>query len=383
MIIACVIHSLDGGGAERVMAGLASRLATQGHQVTLITLDDGRRDRHPVGAEVRRICMDVMGVSGSPLAAVRNNAHRLLRLRQTLRDVAPQVVLSFCDRTNVLVLAATRGTDLPVVVAERSDPRYQPLPWAWRQARPLLYRRAAALVALTAPVAAVMSRWNRHSAAVIPSAVDPPPPPAAADVLPDNLIPLSSDRQRIVAVGRLAVEKGHDRLINAFAAVADHRPDWDLLIAGEGPERASLEAQVLRCGLAGRVRFCGWVQPIWPLLQAADLFALTSRHEGFPSALLEAMAAGVTPLAVDCESGPRAIIRHDVDGWLVAARPEDPAGLQSALATALNRLTADAALRQRLGSAATAVVHRFGWPAMVEAYERLLQQVAKPPPAVK
>jgi glycosyltransferase involved in cell wall biosynthesis len=377
--IACLIHSLNGGGAERVMAGLASRLSERSHRVTLLTLDDARADKHGVAPAVQRVPLDVMGESRHPLQAVWNNWHRRNRLRTAIGDLAPDVVLSFCDRTNVLALLAIGSLGIPVVVAERSDPRFQPIGRGWDWLRRHHYRRAARLVALTPASAAAMQGWHAAPVTVIPSAIELPPPSPQTDTSSDA--PSFGDgRKHLLAVGRLAREKGFDRLLDSFANLAPHHPAWDLWIAGEGPERDALLRQRQRRGLEGRVELLGWQSEIAPWYRRADLFVLPSRYEGFPSALLEAMAGGLACVAIDCPSGPRAILVPDRDGLLV---PPQPA---SALHEPLDRLMRDAQLRQQFGEAGRRRAADFGWPAMVDAYENLLREVvaeasASPHPA--
>ncbi len=363
--IVCVIHSLAGGGAERVMAGLTSRLAARGHQVRLVTLDDGRGDRHDVHPGVERVCLDVMAASSGTVAAVRNNRARLAALRAAIRAYAPQVVLSFCDATNVLTLLATAGLGVPVVVSERSDPGEQAMSPLWGRLRRWTYRRAARLIALSDSSARSMAAWNRHPVAVIPSAVAAPEEADADSDPAESRRRLGSGRKTILGVGRLSEEKGFDRLIDAFSQLAGEFPDWQLQIAGEGPQRPRLEAMIAASGWAERIELLGWQRPITPLYRAADLFVLPSRYEGFPSALLEAMACSVAALAVDCESGPREIIRNGVDGVLTSA---------DALPAEMRRLMLDESLRERLGQRATEVVDRFGWEAMVERYLQVLRE---------
>jgi len=367
--IACLIHSLNGGGAERVMAGLASRLSERSHRVTLLTLDDGRDDKHRVAPAVQRVPLNVMGESRHPLQAVWNNWHRRNRLRAAVRQLAPDVVLSFCDRTNVLALLAIGSLGIPLVIAERSDPRFQPIGRGWDWLRRHHYPRAARLVALTPASAAAMQGWHAAPVIVIPSAIAVPPPCPPADAWAGPP-PAGDARKHLLAVGRLAREKGFDRLLDRFAELAPQHPDWDLWIAGEGPERAALLRQRQQRGLEDRVELLGWQSEIAPWYRRADLFVLPSRYEGFPSALLEAMAAGLACVAIDCPSGPREILVPDRDGLLV---PPQPA---SALYGALDRLMRDARLRQQLGEAARRRAAEFAWPAMVDAYEDLLQAVA-------
>jgi glycosyltransferase involved in cell wall biosynthesis len=117
-----------------------------------------------------------------------------------------------------------------------------------------------------------------------------------------------------------------------------------LLILGDGSERAALERQAVELGLQDSVLMPGLVRDPERWLQHAQLYVLSSRFEGFPNALLEAMQCGVAVAAFDCPSGPGEIVRHEQTGLLV------PAGDVDALAAAIARLAADADLRQRLGA---------------------------------
>jgi len=384
--IVCIIHSLDGGGAERVMAGLASRLAERKHTVTLITLDDGAVERHQVNKQVVRHRLDLMIESRNLAAKFFNTRNRVNAIRAAIQKHAPDVVLSFCDRTNILVLMAARTLDTPVVISERSDPAQQHLGTIWEYLRTHAYRSAASMIALTDASAAHLGERFGREVSVIPSAVEAPP--------------IQSDRQaagrncRILGIGRLENEKGFDRLINAFATLAPANPDWSLRILGEGSARASLEGQIRELGLSARVSLPGWVRPVWDELAAATIFALPSRYEGFPSALLEAMACGVPSVAVDCPSGPRAVINRAVINRAVINRAvinravidvdescDDPCGLlvpndTAALSTGILRLINDATLREQIGVAGKRVVDRFDWKTMVDAYEQVLASAA-------
>jgi glycosyltransferase involved in cell wall biosynthesis len=368
MKIACVIHSLSGGGAERVLAGLASRLAARGHHVTLITLGDGSDDRYPLADGVHRHPLGVMQPSRNIVDGLANALHRVRALRQALNQIGPDVVLSFCDQTNILTLLAARRLKLPVVVSERSDPAQQRLSTCWELQRRRTYRRAAAVVALTPPAARHLADLlHRDEVLVIPSAIDKPPFASERQAAEAN--------RRIVAVGRLEHEKGFDRLLQAIANLIRHRPElchgWTLRILGEGSQRGRLEQQIEQLQLRQQVSLPGWIRPLWDELGAATLFVLPSRYEGFPSALGEAMALGIPSVAVDCESGPRSMIRNGVNGLLVR---NDLDGLEAGI----RRLLADTAMRQRLGEAGKQIVDQFGWDAMVDAYEALLQRSSKP-----
>jgi glycosyltransferase involved in cell wall biosynthesis len=358
--LVCIIHSLDGGGAERVMAALCSRLAVRGHQVTLITLDDGTHDRHPVDPAVQRRYLKVMKTSQGLREGLANTVWRLRKIRQAVVTSAPEVVLSFCDQTNILALLAGLGSGIPIVVSERSDPEQQRLHPVWERLRTLAYRRAARIVALTETSARYLRSRFRVPVVVIPSAVDPPP------IHSDRT--RASKTQRIIAIGRLEHEKGFDRLIQAFAELPDRAGQWSLQILGEGSQREVLQQQIESLGLSKRIGMPGWIQPIWEELSVATFFVLPSRHEGFPSALMEAMAAGVPSLAVDCESGPRVVLADPTWGLLV---PNETAAIRDGML----RMIDDAEFRESLGRSGKQVAERFNWDTMTDAYEALLQRV--------
>jgi glycosyltransferase involved in cell wall biosynthesis len=166
------------------------------------------------------------------------------------------------------------------------------------------------------------------------------------------------------------VEKGFDILIEAFARVSARHPDWALVIAGEGPLGVQLREQAGRTGCADRIEFAGVVRKPEALLHDSEIFVLSSRHEGFPNALLEGMACGCCVIAADCHSGPAEIITAGVDGVLV---PVEDVG---ALAAALDTLMANGVETRRLGAAAALSAERFRADDIAERWLRLLRPLA-------
>jgi glycosyltransferase involved in cell wall biosynthesis len=180
---------------------------------------------------------------------------------------------------------------------------------------------------------------------VVPNAAESLPVGAAPAWLPTSPF--------IVGVGRLTRQKGFDVLIRAFETLSRRRPEWQLVILGEGEERAALESLVTDLGLQGRVLLPGPVASPGAVLSAARLFVLASRYEGFPNVLLEAMALGVACIATDCDSGPREIVPAGVDGVLVGVDDVE------ALASAMAALVDDVALRERVARAGRSAAQRF------------------------
>lgn len=161
----------------------------------------------------------------------------------------------------------------------------------------------------------------------------------ALEPLPNEILSLfEGDRIRhVVAAGRLQVEKCFDQLIMAFAEVARCHPvPLRLHILGEGPLRPELTTLTERLGVAGRVHLWGFRANPFPLFARADLFVLSSHHEGFPGVLVEALAAGAKGLvATDCPHGPREILDEGRCGWLVP--PNDGPALAQALRDGLDQ----------------------------------------------
>ena len=350
--IALVIHSLGPGGAERVLTTLAAAWAKRGDAVTIITVASPAADFFGVPVGVQRRWLDTERTGGS-LA-------RIKKLREEIQAMRPDVVISFVDGINILVLLATAGLGVATVVAERTDPRQHHLSTRNRLLRRMLYPRADALVVQTAGLRSwALGFVRRESAVAIPNPLCSPP----LDV------PAPGDRQkRVVAIGRLTREKGVDILLHAAAIAVLRHPDWEFWIYGEGPERTSLLQLAERLGIRNSVHFAGLTSEPETVLQHASIFVLPSRYEGFPNALVEAMAAGAAVVAADCASGPAEIIHDGIDGRLVPV--EDP----HAMASAIGELIRSPAERDRLGTQARAVRERYAVTTVLDRWDQVIDR---------
>ena len=363
-----MISSLSVGGAERVLTLLANRWVEMGWRLTVIDFSKpGTTPFFPLDARVREVQLGLHRVSTNPISRITTNLGRIRILRRAILRTEPDVVLSFMDRTNVLALIATVGVSVPIVVSERSSPRVLDRPWRWLRA--VSYRRASVVVTQTGAALDDLPSPLRARGRVIPNPLpedlahlpDPDVQPA-----PESDIATSTLVERVVALGRLTPEKGFDVLIAAFARIISRRPNARLVIWGEGPERENLEQLARDLGVADRVDLPGETRDPAAAIGDATIFVLSSRVEGFPNALLEAMALGRPVIAADCPHGPRDIVRDGIDGILVP--PEDP----GALADSLIGLLADRTRRMDLARRAVEVRERFALATVAAQWEGLL-----------
>lgn len=362
-------HSLGGGGAERVASTLANRWATNGWIVSVVTVASSDNDRYELHPAIHRIPLDRSGTSAGSVAAALANGRRIVALRRVIRQEKPEVILSLLPTPNVLLAIASTGLRPITIGSERSYPPALPLGGAWETLRKLTYGRLDAVVAPTTAI----GNWLLHHTSALRVEVIPNPiawPLSAAEPVISPTTVGRPERKRILAVGRLGEEKRFAALIRVFSTLTESAPDWELVIVGEGPERSELEEDVRRLGLEDVIHLPGHVGNVSDWFRSADLYVLTSKFEGFPNALLEAMAHGLPAVAVDCLTGPRDIIRPEVDGLLVP--PEDDA----ALATALLRLMHDQVTRAAFAARASEARVRFSLDTVVAAWERLFTGVA-------
>ena len=370
MNILFFIHSLSSGGAERVTATLANYWASKGWSVTIVTVTDGTSDFYSLDSRVRRISINMAVNSRGPLHAIFNNAARVLALRTVLRQLEPDVAVAMMTTSNVTLAIAGRLARVNTIGSERTYPPAMPLGRFWEFLRRRTYPWLDCLVAQTQDGA----NWLAENApakltAVVPNPVYHPMPSQPPVIPPVEVITTLQCNKILLAVGRLGEEKGFDRLISAFSVLAPQHPDWGLVILGRGALMDSLKQQITDLNLQHKIALPGAVGNVGDWFERADVYALTSRFEGFPNTLIEALAHGVPSVSVDCETGPREILRHEADGLLV---PQDD---QEALVEALGRLMCDPVIRKRFAERAIEVKDKFSVERIAKEWEKLFQRV--------
>jgi len=315
------------GGLETVVASLATGLARRGHRVTASAAVTQTDQPH---AFVDRLRAGGVGVSLPP-------EPRLAERREIIALAAKAgagIVHSHGYRSDVLVRSARSAIRRPIVstVHGFTGTGVKGRFYEWLQLRAL--RGFDRVIAVSRPLGVLLGKsgigpGNLH---VIPNGFAPAGGTATRAEARKRLIPGSSVSGRLIGwVGRLGPEKGCDMFIEALATIRD--AEWTAVIVGAGPERSNLETLARGRGLADRLVWTGSIASAAELFPAFDVFALSSRTEGTPMVVLEAMAAGV-PVVATAVGGVPDLLDDGTAGWLVA--PGDPVAFGGLVRQALD-----------------------------------------------
>lgn len=345
--IAVVMHDMRGGGAERMMINLAAGFADRGLAVDLVCV-------RAAGALADRVDPRVQVVD---LACPRTVAS-VPRLARYLRRARPEVAFAGLVHVNTALVLANRlaGRPSTVVVSERNTTSVDAAAAETLAVRlahkaiPVIYRMADGIATVSEGVAddlAAHYRLPRHRIAVLRNPVVTPDLDRMAAADPGHPWLAPGEPPVVLGAGRLAPQKDFPTLLTAFAEVRRRRPDARLVILGEGADRSALEAQAAELGIAEAVRFPGYDANPYAWMRRAAVFALSSRWEGSPNALVEAMACGTPVVSTDCPSGPREITDGGRLGRLVPVG--DAAALAEAIVATLDAPPDRDALIQRAG----------------------------------
>lgn len=355
-----VVPHLEPGGAERVVTTLLKALSRERFELHLALVVSRGRLLEEIPADVEVHDLAAGRVRWAPL--------RILGLVRRLR---PDVVFSTLGYLNfaLLLLRGLLPSRTPVVVREAVAASSQisgyPRERLWRAAYRWLYPRADAVVC---PALGVIEDLVEHFGVprertrYIPNPVDVEH--AAAEAAKGDS-PYRGRGPHLLGVGRLEPQKGFDLLIEAFARLAERHPEAQLWILGEGQERGLLEARAAKRGLGDRVHLVGHVANPQRWMRHADVFVLSSRWEGLPNALLEALACGTRVAAFDAPGGVSEILRG-VSGTALVP-PGDAAALAECIAELL----------EHPSDAPPALPSRYELRRVVAAYEELFTGISR------
>ncbi|MDT8342167.1 MAG: glycosyltransferase [Longimicrobiales bacterium] len=361
-----ITHDLHPGGLPRVVETLCRTMDTEAFRVSVLCL----RDRGALAEGLSRDLEIPIHLLHDRPDVVDRTA--FLKVARLLRKHPVDVIHThnsepFFDGTLGAVLAGVR-----TVVHTEHGRDWAATPLRWRLTEGALARYAYRVVGVSDEATRSLARYEwipREKLVTIPNGIDGDRYDAPVDRRAKRAeLALADDALVVGYASRLEEEKDCALLVRAFAEMAASEPRAVLVVAGYGSERPRLEALARDLGIADRTRFLGVRMDVPELLKIYDVHALSSRREGLPMVLLEAMAAGC-PTVATAVGGIPAALDHGRNGELV------PAGDVRGMAGALGRLLADPVLRDRYAQRARrAFRHRYEARVMTERYQRLYRR---------
>lgn len=368
MRITLLVASLGGGGAERAVTSLAEAFNLRGYAVTVVTWNSEEPDFYSLPPNIARKRVPLDNSTFFRWYNILGHLRRTYKLRSSIKETKPDVVVSFLDGTNELFLLSSIGQRYVKMISCQVDIReHKHYNLRWNAIRNMLYGLADRVVFLDGHQAKRAS--NIHP--LWKCTGIPNPLPIIDISIPKDaeavLVNTKKHPRNIVAMGRLTYQKGFDLLLEAFSPLAAQFPDWGLVILGEGPDRQKLEAQAEASGLDGRVFMPGRISNPHGIIAKCDVFAFSSRYEGQGLALAEAMACGIPVVSFNCPSGPSEIIVDQVDGILVPAQDVVSFG------DALTVLMENEEKRETMGQKALAIADRLSTQGIVDSWDNLIR----------
>jgi len=331
MKIVFVIPHMNVGGAQRVCYNLIGWLQEHTDEIVhLIVYSDSRKDYG-------------FDLSDIPHSYARGGlVKKMIALRKELKRLNPDVVITMGVPGVMFDIPAMLGLKMKHIVSERNDPAHFAGRTSTRIVSRALMRLADGYVFQTDDAQSFYGGSIARRSIVIPN------PLFNVEKMP--ISPCELNTKTIVSVGRLNKQKNQSMLIEAYAKVYHHHPEYKLVIYGEGPERSKLEELVRSLGIQDVCELPGATSEVLEKIYCASLFVLPSDFEGMPNALMEAMALGLPCISTDCPcGGPRELIRDGENGLLV------PVGDKVTLVSAMEKMINDREMALRMGKNALGI----------------------------
>ena len=353
MKIDFVISSLTGGGAQRVLILLANALVQKGYHINIVTFN--APDIFVADKRVGRVRLHEGKIKNHKLRAIYN-----LIKYYSKKEKRPAIIISFLTSTNFISIPVAKLFGIKIIASEhinylRSDSVVDNF------TRKYLYRYDNFLTVLTKFDVPYYQKFKAKPV-VMPN--------------PSSFVPLQKDnmirKKVILAVGSLNryEHKGFDNLLYILKPILEEFPEWRLKILGKGDKgmnylkNLSIELQIEK-----NIEFAGFKSNVSEIMQQSSIFILSSRYEGLPMVLIEAMSQGMACIAYDCITGPSDIIKNGYDGLLIDNQNRE------AMRAGLAKLIGDNTLRKKLASNAIHSINRYQIDNIVKKWEDLFQRL--------
>lgn len=352
MKLTFVTATLTSGGSERVMSIVANKMQERGYEVEIICLND-QIVFYPINEGIKITHVEVE-------AGTKSLPKKLWWFRKYIQKTQPDVVIAFMVSVYTVTLLALMGIDIPVISSVRNDPAYSNL--RKKITRKLLLPRSAHVVVQTQQIKKFFNKSIQKMTTVIYNPVN------------EKVFKLQPTKKEnlIISVGRLYPQKDQKTMIEAFAKVSEHHPDWKLVIFGEGPERKALEEMIQdpRFMIQDKVCLPGRSENIIDELNKSKIFCLSSVYEGMSNALVEAICVGL-PIVTTKVSGTEELIKNGENGFIVNI------GDKESMAKALTKIIEDENLQNQFAEKNKAQAIKFETNTIVNQWEEVILKVKR------
>ncbi|WP_299113622.1 glycosyltransferase family 4 protein [uncultured Winogradskyella sp.] len=359
--IGFVIGTLSSGGAERVISTLSNSLIER-FDITIITFAKST----PFYALDNRIkvipCREKVNKPKSAFDSLKLNYGLVKRISKISKQEEIDILIGFITSANILTVLASRLNGIPSIISERNNPLVEDVPKLWEILRGLVYPKASILVLQTNGIKKLYEKKIKpDKIAILPNPIS-----SGLSKLRNNSI---KKEKIILSVGRLDKNKCHDELITAFYTINSN--DWKVKIIGDGSKKQELTDLIKTYNLSENVEIISKVKDIDRYYNEASLFVFTSKTEGFPNALLEAMHFGLPCVSTDCNFGPSDLINDGENGFLI------PVNDQKALTTKLSELIHNKDLQTKFSENAKQTTEQYMSEKVVAQWEALINKHIK------
>jgi glycosyltransferase involved in cell wall biosynthesis len=342
------------GGSERVATVLANQLLKIGHEVFFITWIGPNESFFYLDESIK-----IYNLYDKPINIFKSYFSSLIKYKKVLKTVKPDYVIDVCTAMSLLSLPATIFTKKKVITWEHFNTNVN---WNFLTAR--LSRFFAAQFSLKVVTLTDFDKENYEKKFFAKNATTISNP-ITIELEKDDKADLSA--KKVLAIGRLTDQKGFDLLLHAWRIVCNYEKDWLLTIVGDGEREQELKNLANSLEIEKNIMFEKSTNNIREYYKSSSIYVMSSRFEGLPLVLIEAKAFGLPIISFDCKTGPREIIRSNIDGILVP--PENI----ELLAQAIKELIADKSKREKYGQKSIEDVSRFSVNSFVEKWQKIIK----------
>ena len=329
-----IISSVEKGGTQKNIIDLFNHWEKKGHDVKIITFD---KNEGCLDSTVKKnfINLNLKKNSNNFFQSVFNNFKRIYKLRNIIKENQYNHIFSFISTTNILTIISNIGLKNNLIISERNDPKLQNIGNIWIILRKVFYRYADKVTANSKKACIYLEKFV---------------PKKKIFFIPNHIF-LNKNKQKIkkdkilLAIGRLHYQKGFDTLIDSFNLSKIYKIGWKLVILGKGPEEKFLKKKVKNLKLSNKVLFKGFKDPV-PWYKKSKIFILSSRYEGTPNVLLEAVSMRLPTIITNSCYGAKYYLKNNISTL------EAPVNNSKALSKLIQKLVNNNNLQKKISNEA-------------------------------